>query len=178
MSSKPKKTKAKATAVPIPRDDSEARSAIREIGDLSRQIARAEADLNDAIAALQEEVGHRVEPLQARVLELTQGVQMFCEVNRDRLTNGGKTKTVRWTTGEVSWRLRPAKVSLRKVEEVIAEIKRLGLARKFLRQKEEVNKEAMLSDPERARTVPGVTIGSEGEDFQIEPFETELPEGV
>lgn len=45
-----------------------------------------------------------------------------------------------------------------------------------LRVKEEVNKEAMLAEPDVARTVAGVTVGSAGEDFVIKPFETELEE--
>lgn len=172
------KTKAKASNLPIPQDDTEARSAIREIGDLQRQISRAEHDLNDEIAALQERYGTRVEPLRELIEAKTEGLKMFCEVNRERLTRGGKVKFWRFSTGEISWRNRPAKVSLRKIDEVISEIKRLKLGSKFLRVKEEVNKEAMLEARELAATINGVTIGSDGEDFIVEPFETELPEGV
>lgn len=172
------KTKAKASNLPIPQDDTEARSMIREIGDLQRRIARAEHDLNDEIAALQERYGALVEPLRDLIEAKTEGLKMFCEVNRERLTRGGRVKFFRFATGEVSWRNRPAKVSLRKIEDVIGEIKRLKLGSKFLRVKEEVNKEAMLEARELAATISGVTIGSDGEDFIVEPFETELPEGV
>ncbi len=172
------KTKAKASNLPIPQDDSEARSMIREIGDLQREIARAEHDLNDEIAALQERYGARVEPLRDLVEAKTEGLKMFCEVNRERLTRGGKVKFFRFTTGEISWRNRPAKVSLRKVDDVIEAIKRLKLEGKFLRVKEEVNKDAMLENRELASTIAGVTIGSDGEDFIVAPFETELPEGL
>ncbi|MDL2275823.1 host-nuclease inhibitor Gam family protein [Desulfosarcina sp. OttesenSCG-928-G10] len=40
---------------------------------------------------------------------------------------------------------------------------------------EDVNKEAMLADPEAARQVPGVTI-VQTEDFVVTPHETELEE--
>lgn len=172
------KTKAKASNLPIPQDDSEARSSIREIGDLQRQIARAEADLNDEIAALQERYGAQVEPLRDMIEAKTEGLKMFCEVNRERLTRGGKVKFFRFSTGEISWRNRPAKVSLRKIDDVLATIKRLKLESTFIRVKEEVNKEAMLERRDLASTIAGVTIGSDGEDFIVEPFETELPEGV
>ncbi|ADE84761.1 host-nuclease inhibitor Gam family protein [Rhodobacter capsulatus] len=178
VSNRSKKTKTKASALPIPQDDSEARSAIREIGDLNRKIARAEADLNDEIAALQEKYGTLVEPLRAEIEAKTEGLKMFCEVNRDRLTRGNKVKFARFTTGEISWKLRPAKVTIRKVDEVLATIKKLGLAAQFIRTKEELNKEAMLANRQLAKTIAGVTIGSDGEDFIVEPFETELPEGV
>ncbi len=45
----------------------------------------------------------------------------------------------------------------------------------FFRVKEEVNKEAMLADPDKARLVSGVTIRSAGEDFIIEPAEIDAP---
>jgi phage host-nuclease inhibitor protein Gam len=172
------KTKTRASNLPIPQDDSEARSAIREIGDLQREIARAEHNLNDEIAALQERYGALVEPMRDQIEAKTEGLKMFCEVHRERLTRGGKVKFFRFTTGEISWRNRPAKVSLRKVDDVIAAIKRLKLDGKFLRVKEEVNKDAMLEARDLAATITGVTIGSDGEDFIVAPFETELPEGV
>ncbi len=172
------KTKTAASNLPIPQDDSEARSAIREIGDLQRQIARAQHSLNDAIAALQDEFGAQVEPLRDLVEAKTRGLEMFCATNRDRLTRGGKVKFFRYSTGEISWRNRPAKVSLRKIEDVIATIKRLKLDHQFLRVKEEIDKEAMLAARDLAATISGVSIGSDGEDFIVEPFETELPEGA
>jgi|GEM_PF-1800630 len=36
------------------------------------------------------------------------------------------------------------------------------------------HKEAMLADPEKARMIAGISIGSEGEDFIAEPFEAEI----
>ena len=172
------KTKTAASNLPIPQDDSEARSAIREIGDLNRKIARLEADLNDEIAEAQEYYGALVEPIREAVVAKTEGLKMFCEVNRDRLTRGGKVKFARFTTGEISWRQRPAKVTPRRVEDVIEAIQRLGFGERFLRTKIELNKDAMLEDRETAALIPGISIGSAGEDFIVEPFETELPEGV
>lgn len=173
-----KKQKTTAAALPIPQSDTEAREAIREIGDLNRDVMRLEAEMNDQIAALQQEYGNRVAPLTGRVVALTGGLQMFCDVNRDRLTGGGKIKSHQYATGKVSWRLKPARVSLKKIEDVIERIKSAGLSERFLRVKEEVNKEAMLEDRATATAIKGVTIGSDGEDFIVEPFETELKEAV
>ena len=50
---------------------------------------------------------------------------------------------------------------------------KLGLVR-FIRVKEEVNKEAMLNEPELAATVAGVTIKTGVEDFVITPFEQDI----
>lgn len=171
-----KKMKTAGANLPIPQDDSEAREAIREIGDLNREALRIEAELNDKIAALQQEYGERVAPIREAATAKTEGLKMFCEVNRDRLTGGGKVKYHRYATGEVSWRSRPAKVTIRGALDVIEAIKAAKLTKKFLRVKEEINKEAMLEDRATAGALKGVTIGSDGEDFLVEPFETELQE--
>ena len=173
------KVKTKATPqLPIPADDTEAREAIREIGDRQREALRLQAEMNDQIAALQERYGALVAPINARVTELTEGLQMFCEVNRARLTREGKTKTAEFATGKVSWRLRPAKVTLKKIEDVIEAVRKAGLADRFLRTKVEINKDAMLEDRATASALKGVTIGSDGEDFAVEPFETDLKAAV
>jgi phage host-nuclease inhibitor protein Gam len=168
-----KKTKAPAVTVRVPQSQGDAIAAIARIGELNRMLARREADLNDTIADLKESAEIDAAPIKAQVVALIQGVEVWAAANRDALTDGGKVKTADLGTGKISWRLRPPSVSVRKLEEVIANLKRLGLQR-FVRIKEEVNKEAMLAEPDVARTVAGVTIGSAGEDFIVEPFETEL----
>ena len=173
-----RKMKSAGANLPIPQDDSEARTTIREIGELNREALRLEAELNDKIGKLQEEYGGKVAPIREQITAKQDGLKMFCEVNRDRLTNGGKVKFHRFATGEISWRLRPAKVTIRGKDDVIDAIKAAGLRKKFLRVKEDINKDAMLEKSNRtaAGAIKGVTIGSDGEDFIVEPFETELAE--
>ena len=108
----------------------------------------------------------------AEVEDLRRGVQAWCEAHREELT-GGRTKTVEFGSGRALWRLRPPSVSLRGKEAVIEACATLGLNR-FLRMKVDVNKEAMLAEPDVARRVAGVSIGSEGEDFVIEPAGLEV----
>ena len=64
--------------------------------------------------------------------------------------------------------------AIRAVDNVLETLKRLGLSR-FIRVKEEPNKEAMLAEPEAVAGLAGVKI-EQGEDFVIVPFETELEE--
>jgi phage host-nuclease inhibitor protein Gam len=68
---------------------------------------------------------------------------------------------------------RPPSVSIRGQEAVIDLIKRLGLTR-FIRTKEEVNKEAVLNEPDEVRGVAGLTVVTGVEDFVITPFEQEV----
>ena len=97
-------------------------------------------------------------------------MQGFCEANRSELTNGGKVKTANLITGEVQWRQRPPSVSVRGAESVIETLVRLGL-NVFVRTKEEINKEAILNEPDAVKGVAGITVVTGVEDFVITPFE-------
>lgn len=172
------KVKSAAAALPIPQSDAAAAVAIREVGDLSRKSVRLQTELNDKIAALREEYGEQLAPLKADIQLRQEGLQVFCNANRDRLTKNGKVKFFNFSTGIVSWRSRPASVTVRGKDAVIAAIEEAGLSDRFLRVKKDVNKEAMLEDAEAARGIKGISIGSGGEDFIVEPFDTEIAEEV
>lgn len=161
-----------ASAVFVPQNREQVNAAIRELGVLQRELARIAADMNDELAAVKESYETDAEPRRQRVAALTQGVQIWSEANRDALTQGGKVKTAAFTTGEVAWRLRPPSVRITGKEAVLDALRRLGLKR-FIRETPEVNKEAILNDPEAVAHVPGIGI-SQGEDFVVTPFEAEL----
>lgn len=167
------KAKTAGANLPVPQSREEAAATVTAIGDLNRKLARLTADMNDELAASKTHFEAEAEPHRRALEEKTEGLKIWAEANRQALTGGDKTKTVDLGTGVVKWRLRPPAVRLSKVEDVIARLKALGLAR-FLRTKEEVNKDAMQAEPEVARTVAGVSIGSAGEDFIVEPFEAAL----
>lgn len=150
-------------------------SAIRQIGDKSREVARLTADMNDEIAVITQKYQSQITPVQERLTALQTGVQVWCEANRDKLTNSGKVKTANLVTGNVLWRQRPPSISIRGAESVIETLKKLKLSR-FIRTKEEVNKEAMLNEPAEVRGIAGITIVTGVEDFVIEPFEQQVQE--
>lgn len=172
----PKKTRIKsaAVAVNVPQSREMAAQAIAEIGTLNRELARINADMNDALALVKERFEKQADPLRLKSEALTQGVQTWAEANRDALTQHGKVKTAALTTGEVSWRTRPPSVRVTGAEAVIGVLRSLGLKR-FIRNVEEVNKQAILNEPEAVALVPGIAI-SQGEDFVVVPFEAELAE--
>ncbi len=159
--------------LPVPQSRDEAAATVTAIGDLNRTLARLEADMNDELAAIKTRFEKAAEPHRQALAEKTEGTKIWAEANRQALTGGDKTKTVDLGTGIIRWRMRPPSVRLIKVEDIIDRIKALGLTR-FLRTKEEVNKDAMQAEPEVARTVQGVSIGSAGEDFIVEPFQAPL----
>ncbi len=162
-----KRTKAAALTA-IPQSEAEVAGAIARAGELMRAIAQrqaeADAEIQEAGARAKRDLAQPAEELD----QVRRGIQTYCEAHRDALTRGGRVKFAAFGSGTVRWRTRPAKVGLRQIATVIEAVRGLGL-HQFLRTTVEVNKEAMLADPATARQVAGVTIGSEGEDFVIEP---------
>lgn len=172
------RTKTRGANLPVPQTREEAADAVLRIGELGRDLARREADMNDALARIKQQCEEAAQPARDERDALTEGLKTWAEANRAALTNGNKVKFALLGTGRILWRLRPAKVSAPKDQSAVIEIlKRLGLQR-FVRVREEVNREAMLAEPDVARTVAGIRIGSEGEDFVVEPFEAALEGGA
>lgn len=168
-----KKAKTLGINLPVPQNRDDAAEAVRIIGELNRDLARLEANMNDQLATIKEAFEQQAAPIREAVTAKTEGLKAWAEANRSVLTEGGKTKTADLGTGKVSWRLRPPSVRITKVDAVIEAIQRLGFGQ-FLRTKTEVNKEAILADRDSAKLIAGISIGSEGEDFLVEPFEVEL----
>ncbi|ELO4806469.1 host-nuclease inhibitor Gam family protein [Escherichia coli] len=169
---KPAKRIKNAAAAYVPQSRDAVVCDIRQIGDLQREAARLETEMNDAIAEITEKYASQIAPLKTSIETLSKGVQGWCEANRDELTNGGKVKTANLVTGDVSWRQRPPSVSIRGMDAVMETLERLGLQR-FIRTKQEINKEAILLEPKAVAGVAGITVKSGIEDFSIIPFEQE-----
>lgn len=146
-------------------------ACIARIGELEREKLRMTADADDKITSIKQTLGHAVEPLTGEIEAVQRAVQAYAETNRDKLTNGGKSKTIPFTTGEIGWRQRPPSVSVRAADTVIETLKKLGLGR-FIRTKEEVSKEAILAEPDAARGIAGLTINSGIEDFFVVPYDS------
>lgn len=165
------KVKSKAQ-IYVPQTKEDCAADIKELGDKLRELTRFEADMNDAIAKITQEYQPKFDVLGDRVKVLQNGIQAYCEAHREELTNGNKVKSANLVTGEVMWRVKPASVRITAVETVIETLKRLGLKR-FVRTKDEINKEAILLDKDAVKGVAGIKIISGEEQFEINPFEQE-----
>lgn len=166
--------KANAARFPVPQGRDEVNEAIARIGLLQRERERIQADMNDELAKVRLRFEELATPLNEQITGLSQGVHTWCEAHRMELTRSGKTKFYDFAAGEIKWRLRPPRVSLQSAENVLETLKRLGLTR-FIRVKEQLNKEAMLAEPEVVSGVAGVRI-EQSEDFVIVPFGSNLEE--
>lgn len=166
--------KTKTLAV-VPQSKNDCAELIRTLGDLQREQLRQKAAMNDAIADITQRYQPGLSDLQARIEALQTGVQAWCEAHRVELCgeNDKMGKTARLVTGEVSWRMRPPSVSIRGAESVIETLQRMGLDR-FVRIKQEPNKEAMLNEPDALRGIAGISIVTGQEDFIIVPFEAKV----
>ncbi len=166
------KTRLKAVSnVQAPQSKTDVMRDIKSIGDLQREIKRIDTEVNDQIATLTKSVAPRLESLRDRMEMLQLGVQTWCEAHRVEIC--GKGKSANLITGEVSWRKRPPSVSITKAEDVIARLRGLGLVR-FIREKEEVNKDAILDEPTQVAGIKGIKVVTDVEDFIITPFEVDV----
>lgn len=169
MAKSPKRIK-NAAAVNVAQSRDEVVISIRRIGDLQREALRLETEMNDQIAVITEKYAALIKPVKTSLDELSKSVQGWCEANRNDLTNNGKVKTANLVTGEIQWRLRPPSVSVRGPDSVMETLIRLKLTR-FIRTKQEINKEAILNEPKAVAGVVGISVKSGIEDFSIIPFE-------
>jgi len=130
--------------------------------------------MNDELAVVKARFETEAQPHGERITALTFGVQAWCEVHRMDLTQGGKTKTVLLPTGEVKWRTTPPSVSIKGSDAVMQLLREKQLTR-FIRTKDEINKEAILADQAAVVGIAGITI-KQVEEFVIEPFNSQLDE--
>ncbi|WP_431222236.1 host-nuclease inhibitor Gam family protein [Serratia sp. L9] len=172
---KGKKRLKAAAALYVAQTKAEVIDGIKTLGDLQRQLTRTETEMNDQIAAVTQYHSPEMERLKAEIVSFQTGIQTWCEANRKELTQDGKTKTVNLTTGEIVWRNRPPSCTIKGVDSVMAALKKLKLTR-FIRSKEEINKEAILNEQDAVKNIPGITINRDLEDFSIVPFEQESSE--
>ena len=136
------------TLAAVPQSKNDCAESIRLIGDLQREFERERAAMNDAISAITQQHQPALSDLAQRIEALQTGVQAWCEAHRVELCGEGDKlgKTANLVTGEVSWRQRPPSVSIRGVDTVLETLLRMGLGR-FVRVKNEPNKDAMLNEP-------------------------------
>jgi len=157
--------------VEIPESIEQTSEFIGKIGKHQRELTQIETDLNDRIEKIKARAEEDISSHRKAIEELFAGIFIFAERHRDKLTEEGKKKTVHFSTGDILWRRMPLAVSIasRNVKKAIKFCKSSGLKR-FIRIKEELDKEAMLREREVAKKIWGVNIGQK-EQFVVKPAE-------
>lgn len=184
------KAKAEAANVRVPQSREEAAAMISEFGAALREIELIETTLNDTLQKAKASAEAEATPFKKTADDLFAGLKLYCEANRTTLLGNSGIKTHDFGTGKVAWRFRPSKVTISGGAEAVVEkidgkmkaaIERGETGenyKNFLRVTVEINKEAMLANPDLARTIDGVRIGRSGEVFEVEPFGAQLAEAV
>lgn len=166
-----KSTRIKTDAIPAPSTQAEAEQLLAEIGERQREVARIEAAMNDELSAIKASYEKNAQPLNAEIEAKFSALHVWAEAHREDLLKG-KSKTARLATGELLWRITPPSVRIAGGDVVLERLKQLGM-HDLIRTKEEVNKEAVLADPERVEGVKGITI-TQREEFVAKPFESQI----
>jgi phage host-nuclease inhibitor protein Gam len=162
----------KETAPQLPSNLAEASVALELIGHLFREAIALSAETDEKIAEIRAATDKAIRPLQEKAGQCFKDLQAFAEANRAELTESGKQKTVRLATGTMSWRDDPPSVRVEDKEAAIKDAQRRRLQR-FLRPKVELDKKAMLAEPQVAQRITGVTIVRE-EKFSVKPENSAL----
>jgi phage host-nuclease inhibitor protein Gam len=164
-----KRMKRPAETVPVPQNREEAIVQLAAIGEITRSLTLLQAALDEEVAATKARIEAEAAPLNAALTRTTQGLQVWAEANRLALTDNGARKSVVLPSGEIGWRLRPPSVRVTDEPAVIAAAQAAG-REDLLRVKTSINREAMLADPAAAMQLPGISIGSRGEEFIVTPL--------
>lgn len=143
------------------RSREEADRAIRQIGELQRQLGRIKLDTDTKVTAILDEAAAKQAEPEELLRQYTQAVARWAEEFREQLTNGGKAATAKMPHGEIRWRTTPRSVTIRNIPAVIKWLKENKLKR-FIRLKEEIDKSAILAAPPIvAESIEGITISQE-----------------
>lgn len=159
--------------MPVPKNLDEAANMIARIGTFGRQLDEINSDLNERIGRLKAEAMARAAVPEQEVEDAVLALFAFAETSRKtlELTDKDERKSCKLPTGVFGWRWNPPKVSISDAEKVLAELERRKLTR-FIRQVPEVDKQAMLKEPEEAQSVKGVKI-TQTEHFFVKPEEAQ-----
>ena len=161
----------KADAAPAAQSRSDAETLLADIGHNQRRVTEIEAAMNDRLSAIKAEFEQPAAPFNDAIKAKFASLQVRAEANREDLLTA-RSKTVRLATGELSWRTTPPSVRITGTDMVMENLKRMGFG-DLIRTKEEINKEAILAEPERVEGLKGITI-SQREEFVAKPFESQI----
>ena len=168
-----KKKIIKHEVIAIPKSLEEATDCLGRIGQARREIDGLTKKTNDRVEEVKAEGVSQVKPYQEEIEKLTDGLYIFTENNRQKLEEEGK-RSFRVPTGTFGLRTTPPAAYISSTKTALASCKQLGLDQ-FIRIKtvEEINKEAVLREPELASSVNGLSI-TQREEFVVKPSEIEV----
>lgn len=160
-------------AVIVPKNRAELEQFVSRIREMEQEISIIEneygkemLELVARINELKKKAQAEAKPYEKKINDLAKGVYVFAEGHRDELTDQGIKKTVELTAGDkIKWYFTPPAVEADDEEEALKELERRGLSQ-FIRTKREIDKEAILREPEKIRNFKHLSV-SQQEIFAI-----------
>jgi phage host-nuclease inhibitor protein Gam len=163
--------KIKKIAVPVPQTRHDFDALAVELGENMRAIEAIKLRTADEMARVKLSGAVAIEALEARKKSLWGAVAAYAEAHRDELLSSGR-KSVTIPAGIIGWRISNPAIDLTGDEtEIILRLEAMGCQR-FLRETIEIDKAALLAEPEAARTIDGIAIRQE-EALYFKPLDVE-----
>lgn len=172
-----KKKQIKTQALPVPATQQEAESLLSSIGERQRRITKLELELDTRLQATRESFGESISAVNEEITAKFQALHAWAEAHRGELLKGD-SKSVKLTTGILSWRTTPPAVQITrgKAQEVMQQLTGARLSH-CIRVTSEVNKEAILAevaeDPEFLAHIAYIKVTSR-EEFVAKPYASEM----
>ncbi|EMN99731.1 Gam-like protein [Leptospira interrogans serovar Pomona str. UT364] len=151
--------------------------AVEYIGEQMLEKDRLVNEAESKIAAIRSELEEVLYPVQSKIEHVTSGVAFFVKKNREELFPDPNLKTCKMISGSIQFRKIPASVKTKGTakffEKILAAnglLQRFNdwavkLSNVFIRVSIELNKEAILAEPLRAKQKLGVEINEEKSAF-------------
>jgi phage host-nuclease inhibitor protein Gam len=163
----------KKSAVAMPQSREELVEYLKELNQAVRKkefiLTKNQKKIEEIERKKAEEVGSYDEEIE----EKAEGIYLYCQLKRAELTNNYKIKTVPLPGGTVLWRLNPPSVKVKNEGLAILELETKNLL-DFIRTKKEVDKEAVLKNPDKAAELKNVKVEKGDEVFVIKPAEVKI----
>lgn len=160
----------------------EVEQAIKLLGDLNREKTDLETEANEKIQAIQAKLAKAIEPIDAKIAHVADGIKFFCDENREQ--HFGKEKTFGMVTGSVSYRAGKKSVdgtgTKKLIQKILNEAKleksvtsmQAKLLKVFLHMKIDINKDLVLKYPKVAKKL-GFKLKNGDELFYIKPAQVD-----
>ncbi len=172
-----------AKKTPVIETVEEVDQKLLDLGGLKVHISKAEANMNAKMQALRQKFDEETQDDRAKAEFIEKEIEQYCIINHAKFD---RQRTIELTHGSIGFRTNPPKVNqLNKkysVQTSLELIKRIFTG-KYLRTKEEIDKEAILTDyATKAITdeqIAGVGLRiDQGEKFFCEPKWEEIQEAA
>lgn len=169
MAKKSKKSAPKRPKIvlPVPANEAAARKVAKRIVELLAEIGKVDADHDARNVALKAAHGDKVGPLHDELAASVRVFEEFAKRDAETLFPGDK-RSADWPEAVFGYRTHPAAIEIAKDadEDAIVAALLKGRKIKFLRRKTELNREALLDDPDGAKSIAGIEI-VQGESFFV-----------